>query len=234
MSLLSKVGRRAMPGKTLAGIGALTAVGLGVSDTVGPTAADAMMEIGLGDPEADQYFLGGDSSFRYLAGTLMGGTLGGAMRASAPGDYIRENPYSPTTGVVMGGSALGLGVGALAGAALAKPIGKGIRSGLTNLSEAAADNYPNISSSASEMAQGLSNMSKGRRAIIGGIAGLVGASAGISAGIGATGAAPVASHLSQNREFMSQSPYSTSRSTAVNLNASGNIVLGMHNSRRGY
>jgi len=52
---------------------------------------------------------------------------------------------------------------------------------------------------------------------------------------GAIGAlATLGNRLQNNREFYSQSPYSSSGSTAAGLNATGDIVLGMHNSRRGY
>lgn len=54
----------------------------------------------------------------------------------------------------------------------------------------------------------------------------------IGGAIGAT--ATLANRLSSNAEFYSQSPYSSSASTAASLNATGDIVLGMHNSRRGY
>lgn len=203
-NMLSKIGKRSMPGKSVAALGALGIMGLGAADTVGPTAADAMMEVGLGNPEADQYFLGSDSSFRYLAGTLLGGNLGSAMRATALGDYLRENPYSPTAGVIMGGSALGTAVGAGAGFGLAQKALRG------------------------------SEMGFGKKSLLKGAASIVGAATGFSVGFGGTAVAPVATHASQNRQFLSQSPYSGSRSTASSLNASGNIVLGMHNSRRGY
>ena len=54
----------------------------------------------------------------------------------------------------------------------------------------------------------------------------------IGGAIGTTAA--LANRISNNQEFYSQSPYSSSGSTAANLNATGDIVLGMHNSRRGY
>jgi len=42
------------------------------------------------------------------------------------------------------------------------------------------------------------------------------------------------SRIRDNRQLLSSSPYSTSLATAQALNASGDIVLGMHNSRNSY
>lgn len=62
---------------------------------------------------------------------------------------------------------------------------------------------------------------------------MAGAAIGTMAG-GAAGMAPAYNYASSNREFLRTSPYSNSRSNALALNADGNIVLGMHNSRRSY
>ena len=40
--------------------------------------------------------------------------------------------------------------------------------------------------------------------------------------------------IQNNQDFYSQSPYARSRQLATELNASGDIVLGMHNARGGY
>ena len=68
--------------------------------------------------------------------------------------------------------------------------------------------------------------------------GALGATLGMLAGGIAGGAAAAAApigYMRQNREFFTQSPYSPLGSTqAQALNATGDIVLGMHNSRRGY
>lgn len=66
-----------------------------------------------------------------------------------------------------------------------------------------------------------------------------GRSIAMGAAIGGTmgAAAPVAGALSytrQNRDFFTQSPYGRSSSSSAELSAVGDIVLGMHNSRRGY
>jgi hypothetical protein len=65
---------------------------------------------------------------------------------------------------------------------------------------------------------------------------VIGAIGGAIVGGAAGGALPyagAATYVRSNREFFSQSPYG--RSTANNdMSAVGDIVLGMHNSRRGY
>jgi len=72
-----------------------------------------------------------------------------------------------------------------------------------------------------------------RSKVLGGIAGgVVGAVTGGAVG-GSVPYAAAGTYIRSNREFFSQSPYG--RSTANNdLSAVGDIVLGMHNSRRGY
>jgi hypothetical protein len=63
---------------------------------------------------------------------------------------------------------------------------------------------------------------------------VAGAAIGGGLGLGASMSGPVA-HVAANRDFYSRSPYGNqSSATAAALNASGNIVLGMHNSRNGY
>ena len=70
----------------------------------------------------------------------------------------------------------------------------------------------------------------GRGAAIGGaIGGMVGGAVGATAPV--TGAI---TYSRQNREFFRQSPYGRSSSANAELSAVGDIVLGMHNSRRGY
>jgi len=65
-------------------------------------------------------------------------------------------------------------------------------------------------------------------------AGLLGAATGGTIGAG-IGAAPTLGYVNNNRQLLRESPYSnTSMMTAEALNATGDIVFGMHNSRRGY
>jgi hypothetical protein len=68
--------------------------------------------------------------------------------------------------------------------------------------------------------------------------GILGFAAGGIAGAaigGGIGAAPTVGYINRNRQLLRESPYSnTSMMTADALNATGDIVFGMHNSRRGY
>lgn len=63
---------------------------------------------------------------------------------------------------------------------------------------------------------------------------IAGAIAGAAIGAAALPAAFVGGHIRGNQQFYSQSPYNNSLRRAEQLNASGDIVLGMHNSRGGY
>ena len=166
------------------GFGAL--FGLGMMSSAGKSAKEGMMEAAFGSPDADRAFLGTELSGRFLAGSILGGPVGGMMRASAPLDYLKTNPIAPTarmqaTSTIAGG----LVGGTLGGFAFGKKFG-----------------------------------------VMGAIGG---------AAIGA--AAPLAytaGRIRNNQDFYSQSPYARSRQLANELNASGDIVLGMHNARGGY
>lgn len=73
-------------------------------------------------------------------------------------------------------------------------------------------------------------------AIAGALGGLTGAIAGATIGAGAGAGAALlgaGNYARNNRGLLAQSPNS-SLATANQLNASGDIVLGMHNSRRGF
>jgi hypothetical protein len=70
--------------------------------------------------------------------------------------------------------------------------------------------------------------------IKGAIGGAIGTAAGSAIG-GAAAIGGAVSYSRNNSQLMRESPFSnTSLATADALNASGDIVLGMHNSRRGY
>jgi hypothetical protein len=167
------------------GFGAL--FGLGAINSSGKAVKDGMMEAAFGSPDADRAFLGTELSGRFLAGSILGGPVGGLMKASAPMDYMRVNPVTPTSRTHIGSTAVGGLIGGIAGG-----IGIG-----------------------------------GKKY------GAMGAIAG--AAIGAI--APLEytrRRIQNNQDFYSQSPYARSRQLATELNASGDIVLGMHNARGGY
>lgn len=62
---------------------------------------------------------------------------------------------------------------------------------------------------------------------------IAGAIVGAAIGAAALPSSYVAGHVRGNRQYYSQSSYNTSLQRAEQLNASGDIVLGMHNSRGG-
>lgn len=196
----------------IAGV-AIGAGAVGFGSSVGPAVKDAAFEAAFDDTEADRYFTGRDLDARFLAGTLMGGVGGGLLQATAPGDYFAANPpiNSDTfaASIVAARTATGPvtgSIGAAAGAFLGSGFGK-------------------TGSKIGKVGGGL-------------VGGVVGANLGIllpALGVGA--------YMNNNREFFQNSPYSstnsmqgdsTTRNTQRSLNASGDIVLGMHNSRRGY
>lgn len=183
--------------KSLFAIGAMAGVA-GFSSVVGPATRDAVLEVGLGDKDADRYFTGSKFSGRSLLGAGIGGNLGTAIQMTSPNDYMKTNMVMPgPLESAAGGTALLGAGGALAGGLIGAQKGKGIRGG-----------------------------------IIGGIAGaLAGGVAGAAAPIAGT-----RSYMSNNAEFFAQSPYAprSSRNMMNDLGAAGDIVLGMHNSRKGY
>jgi hypothetical protein len=257
----------------LTGIG-LAAFGLGVANKAGPAARDAAMDISMGDPNADAAFLGKKMSARYLAGSAIGGGLGGVMRASSPKDYFTEHPFgmpgpagavNPVTGAI--GGAAGMGVGAMGGAMVGSMFGKagetagGVIGGALGavaggVIGAGGGNIPaEAIVGGGAAAAGVGGIvGAGVGSSVGGaigksvgmgfagkvVGGLAGAGLGAGAGAGAVVAgatAPVRNYMRDNQQFFSESPYSkgsSSLATAQALNASGDIVLGMHNSRRGY
>lgn len=167
------------------GFGAL--FGLGAMNSAGKAAKEGMMEAAFGSPDADRAFLGTELSGRFLAGSILGGPVGGLMKASAPMDYMKVNPATPTARTQIASTAIGGLIGGIAG-------GIGV----------AGKKY-----------------------------GAVGAIAGAAMGA----IAPLEytrRRIQNNQDFYSQSPYARSRQLATELNASGDIVLGMHNARGGY
>jgi len=203
-------------GKAAIGIGLTAAFGMGVANRVGPAVREGAMEAAFGDPNADAAFLGRNVSARYLLGAAIGGPMGTAMQYSAPSDKFMVDPIRPTlantTAMGVIGAGLGLGLGKMAGGSASRfareALGRPKKGFFTGLPKAGGGGL--------------------KGAIIGGAAGL-----GIGAMTGAF-AAPLAytqGHVRRNQSFYRESPYNVSRMNAEALNASGDIVLGMHNSR---
>ena len=191
---------------SLMAIGAIAGTA-GLASKVGPAARDAALEVGLGDENADRYFIGSKLSARSLVGAGIGGPLGTAMQMTSPGDFNKTNP------IMIGG----VGQQTVAGAGLG-----GVAGGIGGAFLGAKS--------------GGSTFGRVAKGIVGGVMG-----AGMGATIG--GAAPLASagiatkaYMNDNADFFANSPYSRKGTQQImnDTGASGNIVLGMHNSRRGY
>lgn len=258
------------------GIGAL---GMGIASEVGPAARDAALDFSMGDPNADVAFTGSKFSARYLAGTAIGGGIGGAMRASAPGDYFRENPmfmpgnsgrFNPVGGAIGGAAGGGLGVlaGGIAGGVLGGKKGEviggilgGVLGGGAGFTAGAGGGSLSpealvggtgvagivggavglgvggtLSGGVAEDIFKLGNFGRRASKTVGGLyGGAIGMGLGMAA-VGAIAAHPVLDYTKKNQQFFNESPYAprSSMATSSALNASGDIVLGMHNSRRGY
>lgn len=189
----------------------------GVVGSSARSVLDLGNEAAFGDQDADRYFLG--------------------ERGLSPGSMLDASVGS---GFAAGATAAGAGLGALGGGLL----GAGAASMLkdTKLSDDIkipknfADDIPLIGGKRVPMggatvlkanrgktARGLAKMGRG---------GLIAAGIGIGAGVGAS--AFVSGHINRNRDFYKANPYSRgSAMQASSTGAYGDIVLGMHNSRRG-
>lgn len=232
MALLGKVGKLASGvrrGAQSAASGAarsktLAATVIGGSMIAGfagktsEAAISGTMDVAFGTPDADNYMLGGRDLTPSLAmGALMPGFLGAPARMKNAVDLGMYGAGSPEAFFAP------IGIGAALGAA-AGTYGAASRGGKAI--------------KAAKAAKALGS----RKRIIGAVAGaafgtIAGgmaagtAGAAIGTGVGAMGAAKP---YRNNPDLFKNSPYyNTSLSTAERLNASGDIVLGMHNSRRG-
>jgi hypothetical protein len=183
---------------------AIGAGAVGFGSSIGQPIKDAAFEAAFDDTEADRYFTGRDLDARFLAGSLMGGVGGGLLQASAPGDYFAANPPINSDTFAASIVAARTATGPVTGT-MGAAAGAFLGSG-----------FGKTGSKIGKVGGGL-------------VGGVVGANLGIllpALGVGA--------YMNNNREFFQNSPYSSTRSTQSALNASGDIVLGMHNSRRGY
>jgi hypothetical protein len=206
---LASLGTKVMPHGRGVGLamGGIFAAGL-----VGNSARsflDLGNEAAFGDENADRYFLGE----RGLSpGTVLDSTFGSGMAA----------------GGTIAGGALGAAGGAAAGIGASKMLKEAKFANDINIPKKFADDIPLI---------GGKNVPLGGKTLFkGGVTtkarglGLIGAAVG-----GAVGASAfVSSHINRNREFFQSNPYSRgSAMQASSTGAYGDIVLGMHNTRRG-
>ena len=220
MALLNSIGRSVTRAgssrKALIGVGvAAGAVGLAQSTT--GAVVDAGNDIAFGDPDADKYFLG---SRGLSPGTLLEGTLGSSGAAAAG---------------TVGGGALGMAGGAAFGIGAAGMLSNTEFAKDINIPKNFADDLPLIGGKQVPLVGGQNLFKQGKmgsargRAVAFGL-GALGAVAG-----GAYGASTYTrSQVNRNADFYKQSPYSRGSAVqAASTNAYGDMVIGMHNSRRG-
>lgn len=237
-------------GSSRAGMAAvgLGAFGLGAANVIGPAARDAAFQAAFDDPNADIAFTGRKFDSRYLLGGAIGGPIGTTMQLSSLDDYFTENPllpgpFSPQRAAA--GGAVGGLIGGIAGAAIGRPLlgatlgaGAGVTAGSGTAGLAVGGGFGaavGLTSLGTGIYEGYKRGKTLKGALIGGGVGAV-LGMGVVGGTVAATAGPVRNYVNDNRRFFDQSPYAgrTSANIANSLNASGDIVLGMHNSRRGY
>ena len=214
-----------------------TALAGGMIKGIGSSPKEALLDAAFDDPNTDETFMGRPMSGRFLgaagmggaggavamgvAGAVIGGALGGGMAGKImEGSEFRKVAMSAG---IMGGMAMGAGAGGMGetlsvysprptiGGQIGSTIAGTVLGGLVG--------------------GAIGGLSKGVKG--GMIGGAIGAIGGAIAGTAAVPAGTV-NWINGNMGLLSRSPYNTSTLMAQNLNASGNIVLGMHNSRGGY
>lgn len=165
---------------------------------------DGAFDVAFNNPEADRAFTGGDIGPGYIGSQIVGGPVGAIGQAVGP---LGQAAGAAAAGPVAvgGGMLAGAGTIGLAGTALAYGASELIGKG-----------------------ENLAAKKMFKRGMLG---------SGTVAGIG--GAALLGSAYAAKKlvSKMSTSPYANRRSSKnqeERLGASGNIVLGMQNSRRGY
>jgi len=211
MAALANIGTRMLGGKG-AGLllGGVFAAGV-ANKTIHP-AVDAANDIAFGDPEADKYFMGSQGlspSGLIDAGT---GSKGGAAGTIG--------------GAAIGGIFGGIGAGAAGSMLKQQTLKESIK-----VPTHYAKDIPLIGGKKIAGIGGKEILKGGTHAKIGGGAlGVIGAVAGA-----ALGASTMArSYVNRNQQFFNESPYAKgSAMQASSTQAYGDMVLGMHNSRRG-
>jgi len=221
------VGRR-IGGTTALGLGA---IGLaGVASGIGSSAKSAVLDYAFNDPNADEAFMGKPMSSAFLGSAATYGTAGAVgigLGAAAVGGLVGGGGVAKTLPKGMMNRSSLIAAGAAVGGALGGSMG-----GLSDTYNAYGP-APSVGANIATTAIGA-----GMGATIGGIAkgfkgGLVGAAIGGLAGAAVVPSMAV-SRIRANKELLNTSPYSSSLSIAQALNAHGDIVLGMHNSRSSY
>ena len=165
---------------------------------------DGAFDVAFNNPEADRAFTGGDVGPGYIGSQIVGGPVGAIGKAAGPLGQAAGTAAAGSV-AVGGGMLAGAGTIGLAGTSLAYGASELIGKG-----------------------ENLAAKKLFKRGMIG---------SGTVAGIG--GAALLGSAYAAKKlvSKMSTSPYANRRSSKnqeERLGASGNIVLGMQNSRRGY
>lgn len=166
-------------------------------------------EAAFGDPNADRYFLGE----RGLSpGSLLDASTGSAFAA----------------GGTIAGGLLGAAAGGAVGMGASSMLKEAKFANDINIPERIAKDVPLIGGKKIPMGGktlfkgGVSSKAKGLGLLGAAVGGAIGASAFVS------------SHVNRNRDFYKANPYSRgSAMQASSTGAYGDIVLGMHNTRRG-
>lgn len=195
-------------GAALLGVGAIGAF----KDTPGQM-IDLANETAFSNENADQAFVG---SRGLSPGTVFDSTLG--------------------SGAAVGGTALGGALGMAGGAAVGGGIGSLLRetsiSKDVNMAENFAEKIPLIGGKKIPLIGGKNILKAGKggsmraKAMLGVAGAVVGGAFGASA--------YTRSYVNRNRDFFQQNPYNRgSAMQAASTAAYGDIVLGMHNTRRG-
>jgi len=226
---LANIGRKAAGrAREVRGLGDNKAVplalgGIFAAGLVGSSARSVLdlgNEAAFGDEDADRYFLG--------------------QRGLSPGSLLDSVTGS---GFAAGGTVAGGVFGAAGGGMLGAGLASVLKDADKNMTKDVkiptnfADDIPLIGGKKVPLMGGATilkaNRGRSARSLAKmGRGGLIAAGVGVGAGIGAS--AFVASHVNRNRDFYKENPYSRgSAMQASSTGAYGDIVLGMHNSRRG-
>jgi hypothetical protein len=166
-------------------------------------------EAAFGDKDADRYFLG--------------------QRGLSPGTMLDSNIGSNVAaGGTIAGGILGAAGGAAAGIGASSMLKEAKFANDVNIPSKFADDIPLIGGKKVPMGGttlfkgGVSSKARGLGLAGAAVGGVIGASAFVS------------SHINRNRDFYKANPYNRgSAMQASSTGAYGDIVLGMHNSRRG-